>query len=155
MTGTAAVVLLVGCVLTACFLAVWPLVLRRRLRLNDGHFRCLVRVDRGSITGLPVRQHGTPCLAHWAHDVLLLHQGTWLLRTHALPVHTTLDTFAPAPPADRVRRRQEAVVLVLCLDDGVHVSVTAPADAQELLAGPFAALAVRRTQTSAPRQPSD
>jgi hypothetical protein len=150
MMRTATVVLLLVCVFGLCWLGASRLVLRRRLLRDDAVFRCLVRVDRGYLRGLPTHSRGAPCLARWSHDVLLLHQGIWLLRIHALPVHTTLDTLEVAAPADRLRRRQEAVALVLCLDDGARVRVTAATQSQERLAGPFLALAVRRAPTQAP-----
>ena len=155
MMHTATVVLLLVCAFALCWLGAWRLVMRRRLLRDDAVFRCLVRVDRGYIKGLPAHHRGAPCLARWSHDVLLLHQGTWLPQTHALPVHTTLDTLEIAAPVDRLRRRQEAVALVLCLDDGGQVRVTAAAGDQERLAGPFLALAVRRAPTGVPGQRSE
>ena len=148
MMRTATIVLLVVCTFGLCSMVAWCVVLRRRLLRDDAVFRCLVRADRGFLRGLPTHHRGAPCLARWSHDVLLVHQGSWLPQTHALPVHTTLDTIEIAAPADRLRRHQEAVVLVLGLDDGEQVRVTAAAQDQERLAGPFLALAVRR----APRQ---
>jgi hypothetical protein len=155
MLRSSTAVLLLVCVLPLCWWTTWSLALRRRLARDHAAFRCLVRVDGGSVQGLPTRHRGTPCWGHWVHDVLLLHEGTWLPRVHALPVHSTLDTLEPAAPADRVRRRQDAVVLVLCLDDGGQVRVTAATQASEQLAGPFLALALRRAPTRIPGQRSD
>jgi hypothetical protein len=144
-------VLLVVCTFALCWSTAWALVVRRRLTGNPAVFRCVVRVDRGEVGRLRARPRATRCRAQWVHDVLLLHRGTWWPQTQAIAVRTTRDSIRLALPTDHARCGATAVLLELCLDDGAHITVTAPADRAELLAGPFLAMAAGVTPSGAPR----
>jgi hypothetical protein len=151
MLRAATGVLLVVCAFTLCWSAGWALVARRRLTRDESVFRCVVRVDRGSAARLAARPRATRCRAQWVHDVLLLHRGTWWPQTHALAVRTTRGSLRLALPADHARCGKIAVLLELCLDDGTRITVTAPADGAEQLAGPFLAMAAGALMTELPR----
>jgi hypothetical protein len=142
---------MVVCAFTLCWSGAWALVVRRRLTRAEGVFRCVVRVDRGSVARLCARPGATRCRAQWVHDVLLLHRGTWWPQTSALAVSTTRDTLRLAQPAEHARCGAMAVLLPLRLDDGSEISVTAAAVDAEQLAGPFLAMAAGVADIAAPR----
>jgi hypothetical protein len=110
-------------------LAFWS---RRHFQKAPGVFPCRVREVLGSgeeaAWGRPV-SHG-----RWVHDVLLLHSGLALIRYHALPV-TSVEK--PIASAEGTRFKGDALSIQLRLDDGSLVEVAGPAEARQLLVGPF------------------
>jgi hypothetical protein len=117
--------------------------MRRRLITRTDVFRCNVRVTTGATPELSPRWSLRACRAEWKHDVLLMHCGLWLTDVHPLAVRFAEGVIEPAWPISRLRMGSDAVMLRLRLDDGTMISVAAPAQAWESLAGPFLAIAAR------------
>lgn len=117
------------------------LTVRRRLVARIDVFRCKVRVTSGAIPGLSPRWPPLACRAEWKHDVLLLHWGVWLTRANPLAVRFVEGVLEPGRPSSRLGMGSDAVMLGLRLDDDTMISVAAPAQAWELLVGPFLAIA--------------
>ena len=110
-------------------LAVWS---RRHFQKAPGAFPCRVREVPGA--GEQPAWGRAKSQGRWVHDVLLLHSGLALIRYRALPV---AGVGKPAAPAEDTRFKGDAVSIQLRLDDGSVVEVAAPAEARQLLVGPF------------------
>jgi hypothetical protein len=110
-------------------LAFWS---RRQFQKAPGVFPCRVREVSGpgeeAAWGRPVSY------GRWVHDVLLLHSGLALIRYRALPVASVEKLIASA---EGTRFKGDAVSIQLRLDDGSVVEVAGPAEARQLLVGPF------------------
>jgi hypothetical protein len=75
--------------------------------------------------------------AHWVHDVLIVHGGTFLIQT--LPLGVTGCSAHPEPAAanSRLKRLDSPVTMRFTLDSGAEVELAcAAADASRLL-GPY------------------
>jgi hypothetical protein len=110
-------------------LAFWS---RRQFQKGTGVFPCRVRevLGSGEEAGWGrAKSHG-----RWVHDVLLLHSGLALIRYRALPV---ASVEKPVAPAEDTRFKGDALSIQLRLDDGSVVEVAGPAEARQLLVGPF------------------
>lgn len=118
-------------------------VLHRRLVRSPDVFACSVRVVQGRLAGLPNGGTGRSCRGEWKHAVLVLHCGFVLTYAVPLAVRTAEDGIEPAGRSVESRLGSGAIQMQLRLDDGSIVLVAAPADAVEMLAGPFFAAAVR------------
>lgn len=110
-------------------LAFWS---RRQFQRSPGVFPCRVREVSGS--GEQAGWRLPKSSGRWVHDVLLLHSGLALIRYRALPV---AGVEKPVAPAEDTRFKGDAVSIQLRLDDGSEVEVAAPAEAGQLLEGPF------------------
>ncbi len=111
-------------------LAFWS---RRQFQKAPGVFPCRVREILGS--GEEAGWGRPKSYGRWVHDVLLLHSGLALIRYRALPV---ASVEKPVALAEDTRFKGDAVSIQLRLDDGSLVEVAGPAEARQLLVGPFA-----------------
>jgi hypothetical protein len=110
-------------------LAFWS---RRQFQKAPGVFPCRVREVLGS--GEEAGWGRLESYGRWVHDVLLLHSGLALIRYRALPV---ASVEKPIASAEGTRFKGDAVSIQLRLDDGSVVEVAGPAEARQLLVGPF------------------
>ena len=110
-------------------LAFWS---RRQFQKGTGVFPCRVREVLGS--GQEAGWGRAMSYGRWVHDVLLLHSGIALIRYRALPV---ASVEKPIASAEGTRFKGDVVSIQLRLDDGSVVEVSGPAEAAQLLAGPF------------------
>jgi hypothetical protein len=110
-------------------LAFWS---RRQFQKAPGVFPCRVREVLGS--GEEAGWGRPESYGRWVHDVLLLHSGLALIRYRALPV---ASVEKPIASAEGTRFKGDAVSIQLRLDDGSVVEVAGPAEARQLLVGPF------------------
>lgn len=143
--------------MTTCgFLAV-GVIRRRRFTATPGAFRCTVRLLEGRHPGLRRRRPLRAARGRWAHGVLLLLGPSGRLRV--------IEVRSPKGwVRQRVRRRyrtgrryradRNLVTLLLRLDDGALVELSAPSTARSLIVGPFLAAAIDpSTLSSSPEQP--
>jgi hypothetical protein len=132
--------MLISIVLAAIGVPIWLLVgvlalafwSRRQFQKAPGVFPCRVREVLGpgeEAAWGRLESHG-----RWVHDVLLLHSGLALLRYRGLAV---AGVEKPIASAEGTRFKGDAVSVQLRLDDGSLVEVAGPAEAQQLLVGPF------------------
>lgn len=116
-------------VLGVFLLAFWS---RRQFTKAPGVFPCRVRAILGS--GKEAGWGRAKSHGRWVHDVLLLHSGLALIRYRALPV---ASAETPIASAEGTRFKGDAVSIQLRLDDASVVEVAGPAEARQLLVGPF------------------
>ena len=110
---------------------------RTKVRHIPGSVQCKVRGVSAGIPGLGVAYPRYTATAHWVHDVLIVHAGTFLIRTLPLGVAALAAAPAPAEPSPRIKKIDQPVTLRLATDSGAEIElVCAEADA-ELLLGPF------------------
>jgi hypothetical protein len=112
------------------------LLSRRASKSAPGVFRAKLRVTSGAARGLKPTWARMPAYAAWVHDVLIVHQGLALVRSTALPVRSAADVKA-APQDDVKGLGDNPTLLTLTLDNGAVVELAAPAEARELMVGPF------------------
>jgi hypothetical protein len=124
--------------------------MRRRLVTRTDVFRCKVRVTSGAAPELSPRWPLRACYAEWTHDVLLMHCGRWLTCVQPLAVRFAEGVLEPGRPTSRLRMGSDAVMLRLRLDDDTLIAVAAPAQAWEILAGPFLAIAAQGCHRASP-----
>ncbi len=79
--------------------------------------------------------------ARWAHGVLLVRSGR-LGRMDVLPVRFPEGSVMRIAPETAKRLGPAPVVVLLRLDDGRLLELAAPAQAREMVAGPFLAACV-------------
>ena len=112
----------------------------RQRRLPET-FRCRTRVPSygaGRTSRGPRSRLGW---ASWAHGVLVVRSGR-LGRVDVLPVRFPEGAVRRIAPELAKRLGPAPVVVLLRLDDGRLMELTAPAEARELAAGPFLAACV-------------
>ena len=132
--------MLIGALLVMLGVPVWLIVgvlllafwSRRQFQKGPDVFPCRVREVLGS--GVDAGWGRAKSHGRWVHDVLLLHSGLALIRYRALPV---ASAEKPLAPAEGTRFKDDAVSIQLRLDDGSVVEVAGPAEARQLLVGPF------------------
>jgi hypothetical protein len=132
--------MLISVILAAIGVPIWLIVgmlalafwSRRQFQKAPGVFPCRVREVLGAGEEAAwgrLESHG-----RWVHDVLLLHSGLALIRYSALPV---ASVEKPSASTEGTRFKGHAVSIQLRLDDGSLVEVAGPAEARQLLVGPF------------------
>jgi hypothetical protein len=136
--------------MTICgFLAV-GVIRRGRFTAMPGTFRCTVRLLEGRHPELRRRLPLRAARGRWAHGVLLLLGPSG--RVRAIEVR-----FPEGSVRQRVRRRYRAdrdlAALLLRLDDGALVELSAPSTARSLMVGPFLAAAIDPSTFSSPARP--
>ena len=110
---------------------------RTKVRHIPGSVQCRARSMTEGIPDLGVASPRSLSTAHWVHDVLILHTGTFLIRT--LPIGVAALTARPSPPGPQTRTTPfaEPVTLRVRADAGAEIElVCAGAEADRLL-GPF------------------
>jgi hypothetical protein len=115
------------------------ILIRTRSKIGSipGSVRCKVR-SSAPIPGLHDDFARYTSTAHWVHDVLIVHGGTFLIQT--LPLGVTGCSASPqaAEANSRIRKLDSPVTMRFTLDSGAEVELAcAAADADRLL-GPFA-----------------
>src|SRR4051812_35738208 len=128
-------------VLVAVAAALTTVVVRARRDLHQPDtFRCRTRRPdpRGRRGGRPSSRLGW---ARWAHGVLLVRSGH-LGRMDVLPVRFPEGAVTRISPETAKRLGPAPVVVLLRLDDGRLLELAAPAQAREMVAGPFLAACV-------------
>ncbi|MDP2287591.1 MAG: hypothetical protein Q8M73_03395 [Actinomycetota bacterium] len=111
---------------------------RSKVGSIPGSLRCKVRTSTNKIPGLNTEFARYTSTAHWVHDVLIVHGGTFLIRT--LPLGMAGGTSKPMPATENSRTKKFAspVSLRFTHDSGIEIEfVCAASDAAGLL-GPFA-----------------
>lgn len=111
---------------------------RRAFKRDPGVFPAKLRVVSGRSVGLGSSWQRMPVYVRWVHDVLIVHQGVALVRNRALPVARITGSLVPGSPEDVKRLGPQPILMTLVLDDGATVECVAPADARDLMVGPFA-----------------
>jgi hypothetical protein len=102
-----------------------------------GSVQCKVRGVTAGIPGLGPAYPRYTSTAHWVHAVLIVHAGTFLIRTLPIGVATLDHAPAPAEPSPRIKKIDQPVIMRLTTDAGAEIElVCATADA-EPLSGPF------------------
>ena len=110
--------------------------LRTKVRHVPGSVRCKVRSSKAAIPGVSRQFPRAAASAHWVHDVLILHAGTFLIRTVPIGV-VSASGPSPAEPNSRIKRIVEPVTICVTTDSGPQIElVCASRDADRLL-GPF------------------
>lgn len=112
------------------------LLSRRAFKNAPGVFRAKLRVTRGAARGLKPNWARMPAYAAWVHDVLIVQEGLALIRSKALPVSSAADIKVMSQEAVKGLGDMPSV-LTLLLDNGATVELAAPAEASELMVGPF------------------
>lgn len=103
-----------------------------------GSVRCKVRTS-APIPGLQDEFARYASTAHWVHDVLVIHLGSFMLRPLPLGVTGTSAGPEPAEANSRIKKLDSPVTMRFTLDSGAEIELAcAAADANRLL-GPFAA----------------
>lgn len=138
---------LVAALATCCLAAVvgWTLLMRRRVVRDPEVFPCAVRILSGAVPGIRPGLRWRRFRARWVQNVLLLRNGPALGWAVPLPVRVAEDELETAGAAAEEHLGREAVQLRLRLDDDAVVVVAAARGDVERVAGPFFAMAVRRS----------
>lgn len=154
MVVALAVVLGIDIWVMACVFAavLWS---RRHVVIKTGVFACKARRVSGDFRSIRDRWPRHARYAEWVHDVLVVHRGTTLVRSVALPVADCTEIAGTARP-DVKGFGAVPQIVELHLDNGAIVELAgAPATA---LLGPFAPAAGSTTsagptplRTPAPR----
>ena len=110
---------------------------RTKVQHIPGSVQCKVRGVTAGIPGLGAAYPRYTSTAHWVHDVLIVHAGTFLIRTLPIGV-AALATSPPATqPNSRIKKIDQPVIMRLTTDAGAEIElVCATADAGRLC-GPF------------------
>jgi len=115
------------------------ILLRTRSKVGSipGSVHCKVR-SSAPIPGLREDYARFVSSAHWVHDVLIVHNGTFLIQTLPLGVTGCSARPQPAEEHSRLKRLAEPVTLRLTLDSGAEVELACAAVDADRLLGPFA-----------------
>jgi hypothetical protein len=128
---------------------------RRSIRTIPDSLPCKVRVTTGSVPGFTAQWPRTRSHAVWVRDVLVVHTGFALERTHLLPSRSAARDIEDRDVPKLKPHGQKTAVLALVLDDGTAIEVAAPAAARALLPGPFLLAEGRPPGTTAASRPTD
>jgi hypothetical protein len=133
-----AILIFLGIPLWIIALVLFALV-RNRSKITSipGSVHCKLKCSKGSVPGLGGDYARYTSTAHWIHDVLLVHKGTFLVQTLAVGVTGVAAKPEPIEVSSRIRRIAKPLVIRLTLDSGAEIElVCMEADAARLV-GPF------------------
>ena len=71
------------------------------------------------------------------HDVLIVHAGTFLIRTLPLGVAALVEAPAPAEPSSRIKKIDQPETMRLTTDSGAEIELVCAAADTDRLLGPF------------------
>jgi hypothetical protein len=133
-----AILVFLGIPLWLIALALFMLI-RTRSRIGSipGSVRCKVR-SSAPIPGMHDEYARYTSTAHWVHDVLIVHGGTFLIQTLPLGVTGCAARPGPAEANPRIKKLDSPVTMRFTLDSGAEIELAcAGVDADRLL-GVFA-----------------
>lgn len=133
-----AILVFLGIPLWLIALALFMLI-RTRSKIGSipGSVHCKVRTS-APIPGLHDDFARYTSTAHWVHDVLIVHGGTFLIQTLPLGVARCSAGPQPAEANPRIKKLDTAVTTRFTLDSGAEVEIACASTDAERLLGPFA-----------------
>lgn len=121
---------------------------RRRFMRAPGAFAGKLRVVAGEVPGMKRSFPRSRSAVRWVHDVLVVHHGVALARSDAFAVARATGTRVRSGDGEVRRLGDAPIVVTLVLDNGATVELAGPADAAEVMVGPFVGLLVADGSTS-------
>jgi len=118
------------------------LLSRKAFKKAPGVFPAKLRLSAGVASGIKSSWPRLPAYARWVHDVLLVHHGLALVRNSALPVAEVSGRIVSGKPEEVKRLGPQPMLLSVVLDNGATVDVAAPAEARDVMVGPFTGVLV-------------
>jgi hypothetical protein len=134
------IVLTVVVVVQAAALAAVFVKARHQRRVPDS-FRCRMRIRNPRLRRGSSARHSQPGWASWAHGVLLVRTGL-LGRVDVLPVRFPEGAVTSTSREEARGLGPAPIMVLLRLDDNRLIELAAPAEAHDLVAGPFLAACV-------------
>ena len=112
----------------------------RQRRVPDS-FRCRMRIRNPRLGRGALARHSQLGWASWAHGVLLVRAGVFG-RVDVLPVRFPEGAVTSISREEARGLGPAPIVVLLRLDDNRLIELAAPAEAHDLVAGPFLAACV-------------
>ena len=116
---------------------------RRAMKRTPGVFPAKLRAGPEGVDPADRKWPRRTSYAVWVHDVLVVHGGIALVRTHALPVAGVIGPCSPLQPGQVRGLGEHPLMTTIVLDDGAEMQLAAPDQARDAMVGPFLDVAAR------------